>query len=321
MSVDDMNSGGPIQPGSPLARMLDDFRVPDMSADFADSVVAAAATHAAPLPPLRQPVRGGGRGWRLGRRIVIGAACFSALATAAAATGLLEKFDIPVPSPEKVWASLTGKEPTAAARLPVADRPAEPELAAFEPVIIEGQIDTPEELGEVFRRIDEVRGGRRDARRQLLDQRIDRGIERRRAAGLPVPTPEEEARLRQRIDEAQARREQISQERTKLRREELERKVEKGETLTREDIVRPVRDDERAVERRERLEQLRQMSPEQRREAMRQLPPEQRRALIEQFRARRSPTGATVPEISPDNAPSEPASDTAPEEVESQPPR
>jgi hypothetical protein len=279
MSVDD------IIPGSPLARALDGYPVPGLSPDFADRIVAAAEARPAPLPDLRRPTPV--RGWRLGRRIMVGAACFGALATAAAATGVLERFDIPVPSAEKVWASITGKE-TPAAVAPVAPQPTQAAATTLAPVTIDGPIDTPEELGEAFRRIDEVRQGRSEVRRQVIDQRIDNAIERRRAAGLPVPDAEQEARLRQRIDEAQARRQQLADERVQLRREEMARKVESGEALTREDVLRPLAEDARALQRRERLERLRRMTPAERRAALRQLPPEQRRALIEEYRALRN---------------------------------
>ncbi len=305
MSARDHETGGPILPGTALARVLDDYPVPGLSAGFADRVLAASEERPAPLPALRRA--SGARGWRLGRRIAIGAACFGALATAAAATGLLEQFDIPVPSAQKVWASITGKEQVAAAAVPTAPTPVASASAAPVPVEIVGPIDTPEELGEAFRRIDEVRQGRSAMRRELIDQRIDNAIERRRAAGLPVPSAEEEAQLRERIDQEQARRQQLADERVQLRREEMARKVESGEALTREDVLRPLREDARALERGERLEKLRQMSPQQRREALRRLPPEQRRALIEEYRTRRG--DALTP--SPEPAPLAPASPTA----------
>jgi hypothetical protein len=214
MSGSEQEKGAPIIPGSPLARVLDDYAVPSLSAGFADRVLAAAAVRPAALPDLRQQRRG--RGWRLGRGIVIGVASFGALATAAAATGLLQQFDIPVPSAEKVWASITGKPPArAAAPAPVIatapDTASQP--ASLTRVEIVGPIDTPEELSKAFRRIDEVREGRYATRREHIDQRIDKAIAQRRAAGLPVPTPEEEAALRQRVDEAQARRRQLADER------------------------------------------------------------------------------------------------------------
>jgi hypothetical protein len=257
------------------------------------------------LPDLRQ--RPSGRGWRLGRGIAIGIASFGALATAAAATGLLQQFAIPVPSAEKVWASITGKPPARAAApapAPViaAASPAAGEPASLARVEIVGPVDTPEELSEAFRRIDEVRAGRYAARRENIEQRIDKAIEHRRTAGLPVPTPEEEAAFRQRVDEAQARRQQLADERIAARRAELERKVENGEALTRKDIVQPLREDARAPER---LRQLRRMSPEQRREALRQLPPEERRALMEEYRTLRQGPAAPTPGVSSESPPAE----------------
>lgn len=281
----DEEFGAPIAPGSPLARALDGFAVPDLSAGFADRVLAAAEARPSPLPDLRRS--GGGRGWRLGPRIAIGVVGFGALATAAAATGMLERVGLPVPSPEKVWASITGKETVPApVAAPVAVQPsADPAPAALVPVRIEGPIDTPEELGEAFRRIDEVRQGRIEARRQTIDRRIDTEIERRREAGLSVPTAEEEARLRQRIDDARSRREGALSERIEARREELRERVENGEALTRGDILRPLRDDARALQQ---LQRMRRMSPQDRREALRRLPPDERRALIEAWRERRA---------------------------------
>lgn len=317
MSATDHEDGSPIAPGTPLARALDDFAVPGLSAGFADRVLAASeARPAAALPPLpelrRKGAVGGARGWQLGRRIAIATVGFSALATAAAATGLLERFDLPVPSPEKVWASLTGKETAAEVAptsKPVEAAPADPAPAAVAPVRIEGPIDTPEELGEAFRRIDEVRQGRSAMRRQNIEQRIEREKARRAAAGLPLPTPEQEARIRQRIDAAEARREGLIDQRLEQRRAEMRERVEAGEALTREDIVRPLREDQRAFQQREKFERLRRMSPEQRREAVRRLPPEERRALMEAWQERRAQRlgsetlAGAEPPAAPDAAP------------------
>ncbi len=308
MSATDPDPGAPIAPGSPVARKLDEFAAPCLSAGFAERVLAAADTRPAPLPPLRRtPARRSG--WRVGQRVVIGLASFTALASAAAATGLLERLDIPVPSPEKVWASLTGK-PAKLAAAPVAPPPVPGTQAdaatAFAPVEIVGPIDTPEELSEAFRRIDAVRAGRFAAQQARIDQRIDAEIERRRAAGLRVPTPEEEARLRERIDAAQARRKQRVDEAVAARREDLARQVESGEALTRQDVVRPLREDAEARQRLQRLRELRRLSPEERREALRSLPPAERRALIEEFRARRAeaaPAPASAPTSEPSPAP------------------
>ncbi|MFN3862683.1 MAG: hypothetical protein ACK4RT_00235 [Erythrobacter sp.] len=290
MSPAEHDEGAPIAPGGPLARALDGFGVPDLPAGFADKVLAATATRPAPLPELRRTGSAGtARGWRLGRRIAIGVVGFSALATAAAATGLLERVGLPVPSAGKVWASITGEEPAPApASAPVVAAPADPAPAALAPVRIEGPIDTPEELSEAFRRIDEVRSRRVERRRQLLDQRLTREKVRRAAAGLPLPTPEEEARLRQRLEEARLRREGVLNERIEARRAELRARVESGEAITREDLVRPIREEQRRLHQHQQIERLRQMSPEQRREAVRQLPPQERRALLEAWQERRA---------------------------------
>lgn len=290
------DDSAPIAPGSPLARALDEFAVPELPAGFADRVVAAAEARPAPLPELRRSGGGAGggsgsrRGWRMGRRIAMGVVGFGALASAAAATGLLERAGLGVPSPEKVWASITGKEtvPLAAAAPAASASPsADPAPPALAPVRIKGAIDTPEELSEAFRRIDEVRQGRIEKRRELIDQRIESELARRREAGLPVPTPQEEARFRERIEQQRSRREAALSQRIETRREELRSRVENGEALSGRDILRPLEEDGRGLERRERLERLRGMTPEERRAALRRMPPEQRRALIEEWRARR----------------------------------
>ncbi|WP_086616732.1 hypothetical protein [Erythrobacter tepidarius] len=325
MSGADRDEGAPIVPGSPLARALDGYVVPGLSAGFADKVLAAAANRPPLLPELRRnDVTGTARGWRLGRRIAIGVAGFCALASAAAATGLLERVGLPVPSAGKVWASITGDEPASAPAKPVvavAAAPVDPAPAALAPVRIEGLIDTPEELAEAFRRIDEVRKGRSELRRRLLDERIALEKERRAAAGLPLPTPEQEARIRQRLEDARLRRERMLNERIEARREELRERVESGEALTREDIMRPIHQEQRSLQQRVKLERLRQMSPEARREALRQLPPEQRRALKEAWQQQRAqrlgreaplageapveamPEARVQPEVSPSETP------------------
>jgi hypothetical protein len=288
MGVNETDPGGPIAPASPLGRVLGDYPVPPLSPGFADRVLAAAEARPAPLPPLRRAPRLA-RGWRLGRGLAIGALSFGALASAAAATGMLERFDITVPSAQTVWASLTGApEPAPAAAAAPAPRPALAAAAgdsmgdaALAPVAIVGAVDTPEELAEAFRRIEAVRERRYAVRSERIDQRIANAIENRRAAGLPLPTPEEEAAFRQRIASQEAKRDAIAADRIAKRREELAQRVESGEALTREDIMRPLREDARTIAR---VQQLRRMPPEERREALRRMPPAERRALMEAMR-------------------------------------
>jgi len=283
--------GDPILPDSPLGRALGGGIAPPLSQGFADRVVAAAQARPAPLPELRRRP-GRWSGWRMGQRLAIGAAGFVALASAAAATGVLQQFALPVPSAEKVWASITGTAKAAPVRAAAPKAEATP--AALAKVEIDGPVDTPEELHEAFRRIDQVREGRRAERAQVIDQRITNEIERRRAAGLKVPTPEQEARLRQRIAAEEARRAQLADQRVAAKREALERKVENGEAITRDDIA-PAR------------ERLRRMSPQQRRAVLQAMTPEQRRAVIEEYRARRvGAVPAPAPSPSSSETPSTP---------------
>jgi hypothetical protein len=301
MSVNEPRmDAAPIAPGSPLARVLEGYAVPELPAGFADRVLAAAEARPAPLPALRRPVRT--RGWRIGQRIAIGVASFGALATAAAATGLLEQLAIPVPSAKTVWASITGGAPAAAAREPVVAAAAPAPAPTPAPVTIDGPIDTPAELDETFRRVDQVRAGRREERRAIIEQRIKSEIERRRAAGLPVPTPEQEARLRAKIEQAVTAREQRADAAAAARREAMERKVANGEALTREDLT-----GRKALspDARERLRGLRDLPPGERGKAWRAMSPEERRALADELRARR---GGRLPQVPA----AVPAQDTVP---------
>ncbi|MBU7579897.1 MAG: hypothetical protein KAF27_05425 [Porphyrobacter sp.] len=298
MSVNEQEYYAPIAPGSPLARVLDGYDAPDLPADFAERVMAAAEARPAPLPELRRPARVGSRGWRIGQRIAIGIASFGVLATAAAATGLLQQIALPLPSAQTVWASITGT-PVAKSAPRLAAAPAPAAEPAARPVVIDGPIDTPEELAEAFRRVEQVRVGRREERRAMVDQRIAREIERRRAAGLRVPTPEEEAALRERIGEEIARREERADQQIAARREAMERKVANGEAVTREDLAgRPQVDP--AL--RDKVRELRAMSPEERREAWRSLPPEQRRTITQELRARRGIPSPSEPSPVPSPA-------------------
>lgn len=296
------SASDPILPGSPLARALASDTVPPLSLGFADRVIAAAEARPAPLPALRRRP-GRWSGWRTGQRLAVGVAGVFVLGTAAAATGLLQQFALPLPSATAVWASLSGTPQAAPAATPAPSAAQPP--AATAKVAIDGPIDTPEELGEAFRRVDEKRQGRRAERAQIINQRIAREIERRRAAGLRVPTPDEEVRLRERIAAAEQRREQLADQRIAARRESLQRKVESGEALTREDVVAPLRARQPLSEGSANFEQLRRMSPQERRAALRALPPEERSALVEEFRALRIgavPVPAAWP--SPSAAPS-----------------
>lgn len=293
-----MNDDQPITPDSPLGRLLAADKAPALSADFADRVLARTGGRAPPLPPIRTG-GGGAKRWRSARRLVIGAVAAGALATTAAATGLLGDLPISVPSVEKVWATITGQDEEEQVAEPVPSQVAPPSPETDAPVEIEGPIDSPEELEEAFRRVDEVRTNRSNVRQERFDRRLDRVIDRRREQGLRVPTPEQEERLRERIDKFREQRDERVDERLETRRDELRERVEAGEELTREDFIREQRDAVGRPGRRDRLERLREMSPEERRDAIREFREqrrERRRERMQQELAQSAP-GEATPEI------------------------
>ncbi|MEM6585922.1 MAG: hypothetical protein AAF692_09220 [Pseudomonadota bacterium] len=263
-----------------LARLLDGYKAPNLRADFADRVMAGTADRAASLPQAR-PSRGGR--WRSARRLAIGAGAFGALATAAAATGLLDDLPIDLPSTEEVWATITGNPaPSAPKPNPAPEIDAAPILETDEPIVIEGPIDTPEELEEAFERIDRVREDRRDTRRGRVDNRIDEALERRREQGLPAPTAEQEERLKERLDQFRTRRDESANERIGDRREDMRERVEQGEELSPRDILREERGAAGGDRIRERIEELRSLPPAERRERLREFRERRQQRLDDQ---------------------------------------
>ncbi|MEL6528519.1 MAG: hypothetical protein AAGK01_06310 [Pseudomonadota bacterium] len=290
----------PISRDSALGRLLGADKAPALPKDFADRVVAQTADRAAPLPQARSG-NGGVRRWRSGRRLAAGAVIFGALASTAAATGLLDDLPIALPSPEKVWATITGQSDASEPVDPPIERtPAQNEPETIKPVKIEGPIDSPEELEEAFRRVDEVRTNRADTRRERIDRRLDNAIDRRREQGLPVPTPEQEQRLRDRIDRVRERREERVDQRLDERRDEMRERIENGEELSREDFIREQRDAVGRPGRRDRLERFRDMTPEQRRSRIRQIREQRQQGLRELIEEEDASQPPAVGE--PDNA-------------------
>lgn len=281
-----MSATDPIARDSDLGRLLDSDRVPRLPEGFADRIVARTNTRAAPLPETRNRRAPKAR-WRSVRRLGIAALGAGALATAAAATGALETWGISLPRADQVWASLTGKPSQAEEERSLSLGPSAADdnpIPAFAPQIrrasmLDGSIDTPEELEEAFARFERARQGMKETRRRNVDRRIERIIERRQARGFPAPTPAQEERIRNRIERSRERRDARSDARIKERREALLEKLENGEEITEEDL-RP-----RGAGRgsgganrplmRERIERLRE------------LPPEERRERLEQWRERR----------------------------------
>lgn len=265
-----MSQTDPFDPA--LKVLLDADRAPPLSAGFADRVVAAAAERAPALPPLR-PARASR--WRTTRRVALGIGAGLLLSSAAAATGVLQQVGIVLPQPvqkivDEVTEKVTGRAPAPL----VAVAPPPPSVPAAP--LIEGPIDNPDELDAVFSRVDEARESRLAQRRAVADQRIDRELERRRAAGLPVPSAEEEAALRQQLADARARREAAAEPRREALREELREAVAEGQPLTRE-TLRQAREEAG-------------LAPSPR------LSPERRAALRQRLAERRAPPADPAPE-------------------------
>ncbi len=312
-----MSDDTPITADSPLGRALAADKAPDLPVGFADRVLTATKDRPSPLPETRAG-GGGVTRWRSARRLAVGAVIAGALATTAAATGLLGDLPISIPSAEKVWATITGQDESSEPAVPTkTNGPAELLPEASAPPILEGPIDSPEELEEAFRRVDEVRGNRTNNRRDRVDQRIDNIIERRREQGLPAPTPEQEERLRERLDQSRERRDLRREDRLEQRREELRERVEAGEDLTREDFVREQREAVGQPGRRGRMERLRDLSPEERRERIRQFR-EQRQQRLERRLQQETELG---PPADPTQAPTDavdPAGPAAPQNEDDQ---
>ncbi|MEM1050819.1 MAG: hypothetical protein AAGI28_01865 [Pseudomonadota bacterium] len=261
-------STDPIPFDEKMKSVLDQYTVPDMSADFADRVVDATENRARPLPQLRPAPS---RRWRSGRRVLVGVLAAGALATAAAATGVLEELGIELPAVEEVWSAVTFEERPEPLQPVTEETPADQHEDA---PLIEGRIDTPEELEEVFRRVDEAGDIRRENRRDRVDQRIDNAIERRSRQGLPLPSAEQEQRLRDRLERFREWSDERRERRTEDRRDELRETLKEEGTLAREDIIRGEASDRSVAER---VRRFRELPPEERRERIRQFR-EQRRA-------------------------------------------
>ncbi len=262
-----MSDTGPIVAGSPLARVLDQDSAPTLSAGFMERVLARTEGRAEPLPMLRKSILTGP--WTRTRRVAVGAVVAGALATTAAATGVLQQLPVALPSAEQVWATLSGQEPPEPAQI---RQQTSETIVEQRRVRIEGPIDTPEELEEAFTRIDRVRETRTEIRRSNVDQRIEREINRRREQGLRAPNEQQEELLRGIIDQRRELNDSRLDQLSEQRREELRERVEAGEELTREDLIPPgMRQTPEGRVIRQRLRQLRDLPPDQRRAVIRRL--------------------------------------------------
>ena len=108
--------------------ILDGYAIPPLAPGFAEKVLAAAASRQAELPRLRRPA--GFRVLRHGKRVMMGLAVSTMLASAAAASGALEVIGIDVPPVREVVAAITGNPAAAEERvdLPQSPRTVQPPL-------------------------------------------------------------------------------------------------------------------------------------------------------------------------------------------------
>ncbi len=289
-----------------MKQRMDAFAVPELPAGFADRIVTVAENRA-PLLPAKRPIMSRIRGWSSARKAVVGVAATGMLATAAAATGMLERVGVELPSVEQVVEAIAGgPDPLDAAlenelsMAPSDELGDESEGAG--PTQIDGSIDTPEELDEAYRQLTERRSARRDQRRARIDEALERRLERRRAQGLPAPTAEEEAQLRERIEQRRATRDARDGARMDQRRDSIQQRMEAGDGKSLREIV----EEERAARRANReangavggRKRWRDMTQEERRA---------RRQEIRERRAKRLGNGAeevtTQPNVQPSAGP------------------
>lgn len=252
-----------------LSALLDQNDVPPLPPGFADRVVALAEVRA-PAPP-RQRATAGANAWRRGQRLVLVAIGSGLLASAAAATGMLEQVGIHLPPVAEVIATFSG-EPAPAPPAPatVASPRAPVATPGLAPARMDGSIDTREELETAFNRIDTNREDRVAYRRARTDERLASTLERRRAAGLPAPSVEREAALRERLAEERRRFDELAADQRSRNREALRERLDNGEALAPREVLRqgaglpPRAEGEAALSPRQRIGNLRDRLAERR---------------------------------------------------------
>ena len=207
-----------------LARALDAYSVPPLSAGFADRVTAMALSGQS-LPAAKPLRRTGRTRWMPRHRVAFGLVAGALMSATAAAAGVFGDLGVTIPALRQMAERISlvaPAEPAAApqrrAAVPITVDASPATAPAAAPV---GPALTPEQLEVRFRATDE----RRDARRAMVTERIetavDRGIERREAAGLPVPTPEQRGAVRARIQQRVAERDAVASERREANRDAL----------------------------------------------------------------------------------------------------
>lgn len=215
-----------------LARVLDGFAVPPLGADFADRVTARALA-ATPAPVAPPPRRSGRGGWSRGNRVVIGLVASSLLgATAAAAAGLFGDVGITIPALKEIVERVTSPAPLEVVQPRPARRAEAPPAAVGEGPDTDRAAGTgaappitPEQLEARFEMADQRRAIRREVATRRIEAAVDRRIEARREAGLPVPSPEQRALVRERIENRVGARDAVVAERREAVRDTLREAV------------------------------------------------------------------------------------------------
>ena len=172
------------------AAALDRYTVPEMSADFADQMVAKALSTpaAAPASPARRDRRGG---WTRVRNVAIGVGAFGLMSAAAAATGAFGDIAKDVPVIGTLIARIAPARPKPAIiAAPKPTRQAKPAAPAPANVTQSEQNLDSTPLGTQDETIQDTWRAQRQAK---LSERIDQIQARRAQIGLP-PLPENRAR-------------------------------------------------------------------------------------------------------------------------------
>ena len=164
-----------------LSDALDHFTVPPLSRGFADRVVTAASSPAAPLP-VAVPTRRDRRGrWVRGHRVMIGALAFGLMSAAAAATAIFGDVARTMPVIGPLIASIAPEKTEPKVKGTVA---AKPQIASDER-IKQAALDDPPSFEAPRSAVQERRELRREFVAQKIASRLERRAEVREELGLP----------------------------------------------------------------------------------------------------------------------------------------
>lgn len=265
-----------IQPDPDLNRLLDAWTPPSLPAGFAERLehrVAAAAARAA-FPPIVTP-RHRPRRWGTPMRLS-GAAVGIALMAASATAGVFGNVGITIPAWQRTVERATGLKLAEPPPAPATEHAGSPRQApsatqsSAEPslrdIVADGKIETREELDAAAAALNERAEQRRALARERRNQRLDAALEARRERGLPTPSDEQVDRLRAEREARIGRREQAIDRRREAVRQELEQRLDNGETIQ---LPAPAAGPETRAERRERLRQWRAQRMQDRRDQQR----------------------------------------------------